>query len=314
MPFLSLTKTEQRRLSVFATCLGLAVLTWFFFALSGKYIYEVKTKINYVDLPVNRAFHALQSDTIKLQVQSTGWHVLLSKFRVHPLPVTVSLKNISKQSFVTLSDQLKRIDAQLPAEETVVAVIPDTLYYDFTSRTIKRVPVVLSSNLQFKKQWNISNKAVIKPSYVVVTGPESDLAKIKEWTTDSVVRKNVSSNVRSQVMLSPSPSANISIYPSSVDVLIPVDQFTEKIIEVPLKVVNPSGLNVRVVPEKVFVKVLTSLQNYQKITKNVFTATVDLTDWERYQLPQLPVRLTREPGFTKIISTEPQTVDFIVYK
>lgn len=300
---------------MFFMCLAFALCAWLFFALSNSYVYQARTVVRFVNFPQNKAFHSLQSDTVKLQIEGTGWQLLFSKLRIKPQSVDIDLKELNKQTFVNLSDQLGYINQQFSSTQKIVYVQPDTLYFDFSSRAIKKVPVELVSDILFVKQYGISDSVKINPAYVTVTGPKEDLSKIRAWKTDTLTAKNVIRNISTKIPLKRPSMANINIYPSYAEVKVPVDEFTEKTIEISIKVRNNRNYHeIKLLPEKVKITFLTALSNYSKFDRDFFEATVDLDNWSQRSYKQLPVVLTRFPAFCTLVRIEPQTVDFIIKK
>ncbi len=315
MPLIKFSQTERRRISMFFICLGVAMAAWLFFALSNSYVYQARTLVRFVNFPQNKAFHSLQSDTVKLQIEGTGWQLLFSKLRISPQSVDIDLKDLNKQTFINLSDQLGYINQQFSSTQKIVYVQPDTLYFDFSSRAIKKVPVELVGDLRFQKQYGISDSVAIKPAYVTITGPKEDISRIRVWKTDSLNLENISSSISRRIPFKRPSMANINIYPSYAEVSVPVDEFTEKTIEVSIKVENNRNYrDINLLPAKVKITFMTALGNYSKIDRDYFEATVNLDNWTERSYTQLPVILTRFPAFCKLVKIEPQAVDFIIQK
>jgi YbbR domain-containing protein len=315
MPLIKLTRQESRKLSLFFVCLFFAIMAWLFFALSNRYVYYIKTVVHYIDFPDNKSFHPLQSDTVKLQIEGTGWQLLFSKLRIKPQSVDVSLKGLKKLNYITFMDQLSEINKQFDSNQKLVYVQPDTLYFDFSERSLKRIPIKLVHNIQFIGQYNISGKIKVTPEYVTVTGPFEDLIKMDVWETDILKLNKISKTVSTQVFLKSPYKANINIYPAVADVVIPVDEFTEKVIEVPVKILNSAGFDaVKLLPDKVKITFMTALSNYPKIDKDLFEVTADLNNWKNKKYKQLPLKISRFPDYCKLVKIEPQNTDFIIYK
>lgn len=303
---------ERRKLVLFITCLFLAILAWFIFALSNRYVYKVSTQTHYINYPQEKAFHSLQSDTVSLQVEGTGWQLLFSRMRISPPSIDVNLKKLEATNYVTFSDQLNDLNRQLGSQQRVVSVEPDTLYFDFSARSVKKVPVRLLYNFQFRGQHAISGPIQMAPQYIMVTGPKEDLNHINYWLTDSMRREDVHTSITAKSYLQKSQKDNVSIYPNIVEAKIPVDEFTEKSLEIPLKIINNRGYDVKLLPEKVTVKFLTALSNYPKINRDQIEATVDISSWQTNGYKQLPIKLLHFPAFCKLISIDPQIADFII--
>src|SRR5690606_33747133 len=116
---------------------------------SNKYVYSVKSSVQYVNVPDNRAFHPLQSDTVNVQVEATGWQLLFSRLRAARPTLQVDLSGLKSRNWVVLSNQLGFINRQFTEIQQVKAVVPDTLYFDFSKQTERKVPVKALYNLQF---------------------------------------------------------------------------------------------------------------------------------------------------------------------
>jgi YbbR domain-containing protein len=315
MPFIKFSKVERRRISLFFVCLIFAVGAWMFFALSNRYVYQVQTLVRYVNFPDNKAFHSLQSDTVDLQVEGTGWQLLFSKLRINPQSVDVDLEKLKKQTFIDLSDQLTYINRQFESNQKVVNIRPDTLYFDFSSRAVKKIPIRLNYDIRFQSHYGISDTIQISPSYVTVTGPGNELEKIDYWYTDTLKLKNINGTINSKISLQRPLKANISIYPRVVDLRLMVDEYTEKVIEVPVKIINNDEFrNVKLLPDKVRITFLTALSNFTKVERNNFEVIVDLNNWKSKGYKQLPVIITKFPDFCELVKIEPQNLDFIVQK
>ncbi len=315
MAILKLSSTERRRASAFITCLVLAFVAWIVITLSNPYIYIVKEVVVFKNAPQKRAFHSLQSDTVAVTIKGNGWQMLFSKINEQNKIIKVDLSALDSDHYVVLSKQLTAINAEKAFPNQVVAVRPDTLYFDFTNRSTRRVPLLLVKSINYQQQYTQSGNAVIKPAYVTVSGPSNVIDKIKRWRTDSLVLKNVNENVTARVNLQASAEGNISIYPKTVQVNIPVEEFTEKIVELPVKLIgNVDFYNVKIFPQKIKVTFTTSLNRYAGITDELFEAQADLNLWRMYGYSALPVKITRVPAFCKIVNIEPRNIDFIVKK
>ncbi|MCZ4244881.1 CdaR family protein [Pedobacter punctiformis] len=315
MPFIKLTQIEKRRVFSLLACLVLAVAAWLFMALNNKYVYTAKTVLIYKNFPQKRAFHPLQSDTVDLQVEGTGWQLLFARLRINPQSIAVSLNQLNSKEFIVFSDQLYNINKQLESSQKVISVKPDTLYFDFTKRTVKRVAIKLIKKIDFTKQYGISSDILLNPKYVTVTGPIEELDKITEWSTDTLKLSNLQNNATVRVPMQHSTHKNVSIFPSTVEVKLPVDEFTEKTIEVPLKIINNRNYNsIKLYPKKIKVTFLVALSNYEQVDESFIQASVDADEWSNLHHNQFTVKITEFPDYCKLINISPSKIDFVVEK
>ncbi len=315
MAIIKLSATERRRLSAFLTCLVLAGLAWLLSTLQGVYTYKVQRLLVYTNTPRRRAFRSLQSDTVDVTMQGSGWKMLFSKMRPVNERVTIDLHTLESKNFIAVNTQLDRINMRKEPDQKIIDFDPDTLYFDFTNRAIKRVPVKLQYSMRFMPQFAMSGNITIRPSYVTLSGPENVIGKITEWKSDSLKMGDVSENMTTKVNLEHVHAANLAVYPKVVQVTVPVEEYTEKTLEIPVRLIgNVHYYGVKIFPQKVKVTFTTSLSRYNELDEDFFEATADLALWSDRHYSALPVKLTRMPAFTKIVKIEPQNVDFIIKK
>jgi YbbR domain-containing protein len=315
MALIKLSASERRRLSAFFTCLVLAALAWVFTTLSNTYNFTAKEVLSYKNAPQKRAFHSLQPDTISTTLQGTGWQMIFSKMNNENRVISVDLHTLETKDYVVLSSQLKQINERKEFDEQVVGFTPDTLYFDFSNRAVKKVPVQLIAGIRYQRQFGQSNNISIKPAYVTVSGPGSLINDIKTWNTDSLARDSVNETIRGRIGLQAPKEGSISIYPKSVQVVLPVDEFTEKTISIPVKLINNRNYyNVKIFPQRVKITFTTSLNRYAEMEEDLFEASADLSLWRDHNYTTLPVKITRIPAYCKIVKIEPGNLDFIVRK
>jgi len=313
MPVLKLNRIERRRLTVFFSSLLIAIFAWLFFTLSNRYEYSLQARVNYIDAPFHKAFHSLNDDSITLNIEGTGWQLLYSRLRVDSAAINVSLKALNHNPVVLLSDQAKSINKQLNSGQKFLSASPDTLFFDFSKRVTKKVPVKFLYRLSFDQGFGISGPLEFNPDSVMVSGAAEDLKEISSWETKVFSLAQINANVVSKVDMKLAGN-NIDVIPQQVKVKIPVDIFTEKVLDIPIKVLNNQYEDVRLLPEKVKVTFLTSLKSYPSIERDSFLATVNLEGWQKYKYPQLPIIFQKLPSFIKLVKVEPQEVDFIIKK
>ncbi len=269
MALVKLSANERRRLSAFFNILVLASFAWLFNNLTGSVKIGVYIVLKYKNAPQKRAFHALQSDTVTTMLQGSGWQMLFQKMNAPVKVINVDLHTLENKDYVVLSSQLKQLNDEKEFDQQIVSFSPDTLYFDFSDRATKKVPVKLVTDIKYQRQFAQSNDITLNPSYITISGPGNAIDKIKSWNTDSLILDSVSQTVKTSVTLQPVKEGNLSIYPKTVQVKVPVDEFTEKTIQVPVKLVNNHGFyNVKIFPQKVKITFTTSLNKYPEMDED----------------------------------------------
>lgn len=310
-----LSTIKKRRLSKFVICILLAALAWFFIALSSTIVYKRKTVLEYRNLPINKAFYPLQSDSVTLQLEAKGWRSLISLFTENTKPLPLNLGLLNKENYIIFSKQLGSFSKNYIKGQTIVAVKPDTIYFDFAKRATKKIPVKLVQDIQFKKQYGLSSKVQINPGYVTLVGPEKEIKKINFWETEVIKAKRVYTSFSRNINLAKADKTNFNIYPRVVNVKIPVEEFTEKEIALPVVVKNNLRfLKVNCIPEKVYVTLYVPLSKYARVNTETVEASVDLNLWTDYRATKLPVKISNNVPNVVVLKVYPNLIDFIIKK
>lgn len=290
-------------------------MAWALFAGSNDYTYKKLVGVEYINIPDNKAFHSLQADTVLVSVEASGWQLLFSNLRKENKTLQVDLSGLRTRNFVLFTNQLGFVNRQFPSDQRVISVSPDTLFFDFSKQTERKVPIKPVYDIRYKQQYGIIDRVTTDPEYVTVTGPLEDVVRIEYWETDTIRATGVDKDIQAVANLSQKQQANINFYPKIVDVNIPVGEVTEKILEVPVKVENAGRFNaVRLLPSRVRLTVMVSLRDYSRITSNSFEAVVNLEDWIEKNVHTLPVIITQVPDFCELVKVEPQNLNFFVRK
>jgi YbbR domain-containing protein len=314
MAIIKLSATERRRVSAFFTCLMLAILAWVFSVLSNPYKYRVKAALVFKNAPQKRAFHSLQPDTIDITLAGSGWEMLFSKMNYKNKVIAVDLSPLKTKNFVVLSSQLTQINNKKEISQQIADFSPDTLYFDFTNRQVKRVPVNLVTAIRYQHQFSQSGNAHIQPEYVTVSGPENMVDKISAWNSDTLNLDSINETVNTGLNLRPVSEGGMSVYPKTVRVTIPVDEFTEKTLLVPVNLINNKNETVKIFPQKVKITFTIPLGKYAETDEDSFVASANFDLWRLRNYKVLPVMLSKIPSYCKIVKIEPRDIDFIIMK
>lgn len=315
MAIVKLSNLEKRKVSIFIVCLLCAIFAWLFFALFNKTFKLYNRVVVFKNLPLNKAFYPLQSDTVWVQVETNGWEALFSGWGKRKKTLDVDLNLLGDKNYIVFSQNLPLLKANIYRNQKIISIQPDTLFFDFTKRKVKKIPVKFINQLTYKKQFNQSGTIELNPKMVTVIGPETEINKLSYWPTQILKSKKTSASVNQTIRLLKSTKNNINVYPSVVAVKIPVEEFTEKLLDVPITVTNnPNYYNVKLFPNKVNIKVMVPLSRYYTTTADDFEAKVDLDLWTHYHAEKLSVKVNNKATYTHIVQIEPHQLNYIIKK
>lgn len=313
MTLLKLNHKQRRKVILFLSSLGLASILWFFYTLSGTYRYPAKIIVSWTDIPYQLALEPIRKDTLQVQLEGKGWQLLSSKIIKSTETAQISLKNLKNSTYIDLKTRIGELNRQLSQGQKIIKFQTDTLFFTLSKVQTKKVPVRLRYRFQFEPFYGFAQAPNIKPAFVTLSGPATELQNIQFIETELLQKLAINTDFTEKLNLQKPISQKLSSNPKEVTVQVKVAQYTEKEINLDVDVKNkPDNIKLKLFPARVKLTVSTPLTNYAALESTAFEAYVDFNLWQTKKLNQLPIKLARIPNFTKITKIEPQTLDFII--
>jgi YbbR domain-containing protein len=217
-------KERHFHIAIFSTVF--AVLLWLFVALTSEYQTTITLPLIIENLKPSRSLVKPLPATITAKVRGTGWQLL----RLHSLPdsrYALDLSDISsRKRFITREDYQERL--HIPVSVQVLEVRPETLTVVLEDRIFRKVPIVLKTDLSFREGYGIVGNVRISPDSAVLSGPESILGNIAEWSTKTLQYSNLKSGIETRIDLSDTLAFSVAVHPKNVTVQFEVQPTAEK--------------------------------------------------------------------------------------
>ena len=197
---------------------------------------------------------------------------------------------------------------------SVVDMSFDYITVELGKQAHKKVPVILERQFSFAPEHQLQSPIIITPDSIIINGPSALLEDYTAWSTTLLSLSDLRSTVNRPLTLQPNDKPQISLSTSIVQVHIPIEQFTEKSIFLPVTVKNaPDSL--RVFPNKIKTSFVVGLSRYDSITAKDFQLEVDLNSVPINQTNNTaPISLTKQPTEIKNIRFSPKSVQFLFIK
>ncbi len=286
----------------------MALCLWVFFSLSKPYAYQSSIAVRFSH---SLSTKSLRIDTFSVKVLGTGWDYLFHALKPTPT-LTVKLSTI--QADIELDSQLDSFNKQLGKNLRILSIWPSKISFRTKNIETKVVPVLFRSKLAFERFYGLYDTITLRPITVTLSGSAEKLREIKAIYTEVLEQKKVNTSIKQWVKLE-NTYEKIDMYPKQVLVTIPVSSFTEKDLTLPVSIKNNSKHpNVALIPAKVHAQVLVALVNYNKVSTADFEVYIDLENWNPEKNTALPIKFGKILNFVRIIRTEPQTVDLLIYR
>lgn len=309
-------KQEQQSLHKFSNILffvTIAALFWLLIKLSANYTVTEPLTIDIKDAPADLVV-VDGSQELKVTLSTSGFELLNYYFKpASKRKVDISLEEVPlhKDSEGTYSFSIsyakEKVAKYLAIEPSEVSFDENRISVRMEQLDSLKVKVMPNIDISYEKQYNRHGRIQIKPDSITIYGPKSKLKEIDNIYTESISLKNISSNIDINVPLHPEEMINFDS--KEVNIKINVEKYTEAIANV--KIENNSDRKLRLFPDKVKIKYIVSLTDYNIIKDNSFIISIDTADISS-ENNFLPVYLIDYPSNTRIISIEPKEVEYII--
>lgn len=258
---------------------------------------------------------------IGVEINSFGFNLLWHKLkgRLKPIEFNASIDNMKSYGvrnayYMVTAPKLNEISEQLDNELKVQGVYPDTIFFKFSHRAFKTVPVKPVYDVTFEKQYQLASAVTVEPSTVRVSGPKAVVDTIKMISTDKIAFQNLSQSTVKEVKLLAPKAPNIGLSDELVRVNFPIEKFTEGTSEIKLEVANlPKGYKLKLFPEKVEIVYLLPLSRYEEAKAAKLKAYVDF-EGTKAEGKKLAVVVENIPDFLHSVRVVPETVEYIIQK
>lgn len=308
-------------MAIFSFFIVVATILWYLNKLSNEYTTDLQFPLRIINQPKGKIIVGEPVEKLTLRVNAFGYYLLRYKISASLIPITIDLNEVlllpykkSSSHFYILSTRLRStIVSQIGGEFRLEAVLPDTLFFEFTSLEEKKVKVLPKVVTTFEKQYMQSGPVVVSPDSITLSGPKSILDTINHVETLPVKGDRLYSDL--EVTGSLPPIKQVAFSHRRVSIVVPVEKFTEATISLPIEVKNkPDNIEVKLIPSTVNFKCNVVLSRYNNLNNRYFTAQVDYfaIDWSSTN--KLRVNITRMPDFITKFDFEPKYVEYIIEK
>jgi len=314
---------SRKQIRVFLVCLCIATAIWLMIKLSKEYNFNVTYKVTYTNAPPGKTMNRRADSVVLLTIRSSGYHVLYRKFVApkDPLKIDISQirlkKNGSNYDGGLQTNELSvLIQSQLPRSEKLTDIYPRNITFRFENVYSKTVAVKPDLQLKYQKQYGLYKRVYTVPDSITITGPAQQVASIRYVTTPAYTAEEINQTLNFTLPLIISDkNQNITMSQDYVRVMVPVAQYTEASVNVPVKCDSlPDVYTVNTYPPTVKVVYQVALPDFNKVDASMFRACISGHKAIQPGNHKLKVHITKYPSYISIISVQPDKVEFILNK
>jgi len=317
------SKKLNIKIFTFLLFIFFASFLWFLSKLSNEYTTIIKFPVVYKNLPENKLITNHPPDFLELKLSSYGFVLIrYSIFENKNTPLVIDFnelkyrrKHTSEKSEyqITAKDYFKIIENQINSELNLLEVHPDTIIFEYTNLITKTVKVRPVVNFTLANQYMLNGEIKCIPSTIKVKGISNIIDTLNSFPTISIKIGKLKKNFTKEVELA--SIDGLITEDKKVLINIPVDQFTEASIKVPIKIKNiPDSLNMKLFPSQANIIFNVPISQYKNITPAQFEIIVDFLEIKNFSVKRLPVKLNYLPQYIMIKKINPQFTEYIIEK
>ena len=308
-----LLSDKSREFLIFLFFFLIAGGFWLLQTLNSDYEAEFSIPVRMKDVPNNVVLTSEPPSELRVRVKDKGTVLLNYMLGKSFFPVNLGFLDYKgKDNHVKIyaSDFEKKILSQLNVSSKILSIKPDTLEYIYSEGKSKLVPVRFQGKVTAGLQYYVSD-TICNPDSVLVYAPEGILDTITTAYTQKINLENISDTTRRRIPLN--SERGVKFVPASVEMIFPVDIYTEKSVEVPLRGVNfPADKVLRAFPSKVQVTFQIGLSRFRQIGANDFHIYVSYEELLRLGSDKYTVKLKNVPKGVSHVRFNPEQVDFLI--
>jgi YbbR domain-containing protein len=309
---------KRRNVFVFGLCLLISTLFWFLLAFNGHYSATLKVPVEYINMPKERMLIEKLPTEVEITISGSGYQLISYWMQPKNAKVLLDGRNIGTKpsaktniAFLTTYTGIDFFNRE-HGDVKALHIQPDTLFLSFFNRGSKKVPVRLDLDLGFQKQYYFTDSIHIQPDSITISGPITRLDSIHSIYTEQLKLRDVNKSASYTLKLIQNDSA-LAYEPSSVDVRLSVDQFTEVVFDIPIRVEHLlSSDSLDIFPNTIQLSCLVALKNFSQLKPSSFIVAADAFDLRNSRTKSLKLYLRQAPDYVKNVQLKPESVEFII--
>lgn len=145
----------RNQLYIFLVCLGISIFIWLLVRLSKDYIYTVSYHLNYTSAPDNLKLLSSSDSVITLNIKVQGFDFFTEQyFRSRKRYLDINLRDASlhftdnrQSGFIIASSISREIANQNNFPLEIYSISPDTLFFSFEKRNVRRLQSIRINTL-----------------------------------------------------------------------------------------------------------------------------------------------------------------------
>jgi YbbR domain-containing protein len=269
---------KKRKVKLFFVFLLCSFLAWFISNLSESYTSITTFDLNFVGVPEHKMLTSTSKEKLEVQLEAIGFQFFRFNFNHKTVAIDLSkAAQVNERYFIPKNQYQKQIEKQLSSSVRLVQIVDDTIFFDLKDLITKELPVEPVVEITFEQNYVLEGEIYVEPATISAAGPVNELDTILSLKTHTIELYDLSSDFsRTVFIVKPDSLLNSSFSREQVRVSGKVSRFSEKIIKVPVQVLNlPKNMDISTFPEEVEVLCKAEVSRLKNINSADFIVIAD---------------------------------------
>ena len=307
---------KNAKWKTFLFFLFIASLFWVLTKISKEFAAPITAKVQFINVPETASIKDTNAEELTFNLFTNGYEFLGHKLKKPVLNIDFSKYIIENKTSISIPSEqlLKEINVQFPSSSSANTLNIDMLILVVDPIVRKKVPVVVRNMATYKKGFKRIGSIAVKPDSIFVSGPQVNVKLIDSILTDVLVLELLDKNISEKIDVVVPDVPGISLSNKNVVVFWEVKEVAQKEFEIPLKLINkPNGETIKMIPNKVKIRVDVTLGNFNEIKASDFEVFCDYNERnidENFMI----AHLREHTNNVEHIEIATQKIDFLTFK
>ena len=307
---------QKRKVKIFLVFLFFSSLAWFISKLSDNYTGRAVFDLEYRNVPDSLLFSGASKNKVEVKLKASGFTFLGFSFGNKKVRIDVSkAKQVNHQYVVPKNTYQLQIEKQLPQSMELLSIDEgDDIILELFALYTKKIPVVSKLKIELEQNFMLESDINIKPDSIIIKGPKEEIDKISNLQTEKKEINNVSNNFSEKLaLILPEKLKNIKFSNVDVKVYGTVSRFSEKVIMVPVEVINlPEDFEIKIFPDIVGVLCKAKIDNLKNLKASDFKVVADYNLITKKEQPTIPLEIKIYPEILHAANVMDNEVTYIL--
>lgn len=309
-------RRKWQEVFTFMIFLLLSLGFWYLQTLQDEYEIEIVIPVKYKNIPADKVLTGDNPHEVIARVRDRGTVLINYSWLRTFVPLEIDVKALQKaggrKSSVTRRMIETSISKQLISSTSLLSFEPSSIQIEYNDLLKKTMPVTLDLRVTLEPGFRISDTITVTPSKVKVYAPRAIQETLLEVKTVALKAENLNKTKEFTVGLQ--PIEGVRYEPEEVKVNIPVEEYTEKRLTLPIQCDSvPDNYILRMFPSTVEMLFKLPLSRFKEVSEADFEIRIPFHEFEAHrEAGELPIRLTKQPARLSNPILNPEKIEFIL--